>query len=145
MVEAGTLELLARALGVVARHETILTTDAFEELAAVLRDQTGFFHLAITRSERPGFFRVLATTRGEVEAVLPFRTLLSASRRIFETVYTRATSLVMSDLERGADLERQGAKLGFGSYAMFPIAEASGGQVIAALVVGPPGRGSREL
>src|SRR5688500_12094405 len=110
MQDQGTLELLARALGVVARHETIVAADAVEELAELPRP-TGFFHLAITRSERPGFFRVLASTRGEMESVLPFRTLLSSARRIYETVYQRASSLVVSDLEKGIDLERQGAKL----------------------------------
>ncbi|NUP12157.1 MAG: response regulator [Polyangiaceae bacterium] len=132
----GTLEVLARALGVVARHETILASAAFAELAELLRSSTGFFHLAITRSERPGLFRVLASTRGEMESLLPFRTLLTSSRRIYETVYVSASSLIVGELDKSAtELERQGAKIGFGSYAMFPVLEAPGGNVIAALVV----------
>ncbi len=135
MADQGTLELLARALGIVARHETIVAPDAFDELVDLLRKPTGFFHLAITRSERPGFFRVLASTRGEVERVLPFRTLLSSTRRIYETVYQRAQAHIVSDLQKGIDIEQRGAKVGVGSYAMFPIPEGPGGNIIAALVV----------
>lgn len=137
MVEMGTLEILARALGVVARHETILAPEAFDELAKLLQSASPPFHLAITRSERPGFFRVLASTRGELDSVLPFRTLLSSGRRIYEAVYTRGTPLIVTDMaKQPTDIEKQAQRLGFGGYAMFPIPETPGGPIVAALLIG---------
>lgn len=135
MADKGTLEVLARALGVIARHESILEPSAFDELAQLLRGPSGFAHLAITRSERPGFFRVLASTRGELDQLMPFRTQLTSSRRAYDAVYQRVTSIIVDDLESGSEMERQGARLGLGSYAMFPIVEGPGGKVIAALLV----------
>ncbi len=134
-MEAENLGLMARVLGVVARFETILAPSAFAELAALLGENVGFVQLAITRSERPGFFRVLASTRGALDAVLPFRTLLSAARHVHEAVYLQKRPYVAASLERGMDIERVGAKAGFGSYAILPIYERPEGEVIAGLVV----------
>ncbi|MBL9024212.1 MAG: PAS domain S-box protein [Myxococcales bacterium] len=128
-------ELLCDALKIVARHDTILTPSAFEELGAVIKARVPFFHLAITKAETPGYFRVVAMTRGEVEAVLPFRTRLQSSAAIHEKLYVRGEAYVSSALDKGNDLERSSVPFGFGSYAAFPVKSPESGQVIAALLV----------
>ncbi len=135
MDAAETQELFTRALGVVARCETVLAPAAFDELGAVLEEKIGFANIAITRSERPGFFRVLASTRGAIETVLPFRTLLSSARHVYETVYERGEPYLAADLSRGAEFERAASKAGFGSYVIIPIRESAPGPVVAGLVV----------
>ncbi len=128
------LQLLADALRVVARFDTLLQPDALEELGRVIRARIPFFHLAITRAETPGFFRVLALTRGEGEAALPFRTRLQSTPAIYEQIYERGEPYVATDLKSGIDIERSGAQLGFGSYVVHPVRSPVTGAVIAGLI-----------
>ena len=134
-MDAAETELFTRALGIVARCDTVLSPAAFGELAAVLEEKIGFANIAITRSERPGFFRVLVSTRGAIDAVLPFRTLLSSARHVYETVYERGEPYLAVDLQHGAEIEKSARKAGFGSYVIIPIREARSEPVVAGLVV----------
>jgi signal transduction histidine kinase len=125
------LELLSEALRVVAQHDTILEPAAFEELGRVVRARLPFFHLAITKADTPGFFRILALTRGEGEAALPFRTRLQSTPQIYDQIYVLGRSYAATDLDQGIGIERSGAQLGFGSYVVHPVFSPHTGQVIA--------------
>jgi signal transduction histidine kinase len=142
MADPAHLELMSRALGVLARHETILEQRAFEELVQILRPAGGFAHLAVTRSERPGVFRVLVSTGGELDEVLPYRTLLPSSRRIYETVYQRATPMFVGEFDAENEVERLAQSRGLQSYALFPITDGAGREVLASLLVAFRDRGA---
>ncbi len=129
-------ELLIAGLRIVASSETILDPVAFEELGRVLRRAFPFFHIALTKAETPGYFRVLALTRGEGEAALPFRTRLQSSPSIYATLYERGEPYLATDLGSGIALERSGAQLGFGSYAVFPIRAPAAGGAVGPVIAG---------
>ncbi len=117
-----------------ARHDTVLAPDAFAELAQVVKTAVPYFHLAITMAETPGYFRVLALTRGEGEAALPFRQRLQSSPAIHDILYVRGETYIGNALEQGLEVEKSGAALGFGSYFVLPIRSPATGAVIAGML-----------
>ncbi len=124
----------ARALAIVARVNTVIAPAAFAELATALRELVGPCDLAITRSDAPGSFRVLASTRGDRDTLIPLRTLLASGRKIYDSLYVKRVPYVAKDLEAGSELEKATARHGFGAAAAFPISESDHSPVVGALV-----------
>jgi len=133
MDRVGELDLLRRALTIVAGNETILEPVAFEAFAGVVAAPLGIRHMMITRADRRGFFRVLALTRGAMDALLPFRQRLASSEEVYETVYARGEPYRATHLASGFAIEQKSATLGVGSYFLVPVRGARSGSVIAAL------------
>jgi PAS domain S-box-containing protein len=120
-LDLDTQVALTEALAFVAAAESVVRPEAFARLAELLRALVGPADFAITRSDGPGSFRVLASTRAPDDSLIPVRTLLSSSRAIHQRVYVEQRSYLVRDLAQGNELERATLRHGFGAAAAFPI------------------------